>query len=167
MGIQKLVNFLTQAIKKPNKNNKIIMADTATVYLTRRITTADTRSKKTINTALRSGNGLNYSQKYGAGSNQQNKAKAMNGLKLDQENENFKHKTVSKSLRQHIIDGRNKKGFKQKDLAKAMNEPLSVVQQWESGKAIPDTKTINKFQKALGIYINGKHAGESFPLRKG
>ena len=61
-----------------------------------------------------------------------------------------------------IAKGRQDKGMKQKDLATKINEKPQVINEYESGKAIPNSQIINKIQKALGIYINGSKAGEPF-----
>jgi len=84
----------------------------------------------------------------GAGSNQTTGGKS--AAKLDAETENFKHEKVSSSLAKNIQKARQAKGMTQAQLAQAINEKPQVVNQYESGKAIPNGQIINKMERALG-----------------
>jgi len=44
----------------------------------------------------------------------------------------------------------------QADLAKAINEKASVINQYERGEAIPETAVLAKLEKALGVKLRGK-----------
>jgi len=52
-----------------------------------------------------------------AATNKQHAGPATNLAKIDQDNETFKVKTVSKEVSKAIIDGRQQKGLNQKDFA--------------------------------------------------
>ena len=41
-------------------------------------------------------------------------------------------------------------------LARMTNLPLSVIQDYESGKAIPNQQILAKIERALGIKLRGK-----------
>ena len=132
-----------------------------TTYLTKRAQTKkQATSAGAVNAAMRAGT-LQTDKRYNAGGNTQ-KAGDRNAAKLDAETENFQIKKVPKSMGKWIAKGRQDKGMKQKDLATKINEKPQVINEYESGKAIPNSQIINKIQKALGIYINGSKAGEPF-----
>lgn len=48
------------------------------------------------------------------------------------------------------------KSLSQKDLAQKVNEKPSVVQDYESGKAIPSNQVLAKLERALGVKLRGK-----------
>ena len=73
--------------------------------------------------------------------------------KLDQ-TEIGTHDKVSVSMAKTIQQGRIAKGFKtQKDLANAIGVPASVINSYESGKAIPDNAILQKLRKVLGVRL--------------
>ena len=43
----------------------------------------------------------------------------------------------------------------QKDLAQKTNEKPSVIQDYESGKAIPNPQILGKFERILGVKLRG------------
>ena len=73
--------------------------------------------------------------------------------KLDRE-ELGTHKKVSLSMAKMIQQGRIAKGFKtQKDLAIAVGVNASVINSYESGKAIPDPNVLQKLRRVLGVKL--------------
>jgi|TARA_B110000902_G_C13727919_1_gene367768 putative transcription factor len=71
---------------------------------------------------------------------------------LDQVNKDeFKLKKVNKDLSSQIKKHRNSKGLTQKDLAQKINVKPSVINDYESGKALPNPSIINKLKKILEI----------------
>ncbi|KAJ7714147.1 hypothetical protein B0H16DRAFT_1619343 [Mycena metata] len=52
-----------------------------------------------------------------------------------------------------IASAREAKGLPQKDLATAINEPVSVVVSYKSSRAVPTAQDISKLQKVLGIKL--------------
>lgn len=54
---------------------------------------------------------------------------------------------------------REKTGLKQEDLAKAINEPSSVIHRIESGRMIPSPSVIKKIEANLGITLREKKSG--------
>lgn len=47
-------------------------------------------------------------------------------------------------------------GLSQKDLAAKINEKQSVLQDYESGKAIPNTQILGKLERILGVKLRGE-----------
>lgn len=73
--------------------------------------------------------------------------------KLDRE-ELGTHKKVSLSMAKMIQQGRLAKGFKtQKDLAIAVGVNASVINSYESGRAIPDPNVLQKLRRVLGVRL--------------
>ena len=64
------------------------------------------------------------------------------------------HKTVSLSMAKMIQQGRIAKGFKtQKDLAIAVGVNASIINSYESGRAIPDPAVLQKLRRVLGVKL--------------
>ena len=61
--------------------------------------------------------------------------------------------TAGKKLGIAIQKGRMEKKMNQKDLAQAINEKASVINQYETGKAIPNPAIINKMERVLGVKL--------------
>ncbi len=73
--------------------------------------------------------------------------------KLENSSEDFKHETVDRSLSQAIQQARIARQLTQKQLATAINEKAQVIQQYESGQAIPNPQVLLKLDRALGIHL--------------
>ena len=56
---------------------------------------------------------------------------------------------------QAISQARMEKGLSQKDCAQKINEKPSVLQDYESGKAIPNTQILAKLERVLGVKLRG------------
>tara|TARA_R110001599_G_scaffold101423_1_gene259409 strand:- start:335 stop:658 length:324 start_codon:yes stop_codon:yes gene_type:complete len=63
----------------------------------------------------------------------------------------FKNKKVDANFSKKIIQSRNKKNLTQKQLAQMINVKPSVINEYESGKAIPNPAILNKLKRTLGI----------------
>lgn len=72
---------------------------------------------------------------------------------LENETEELKHQTVSKDLRIAIQQARNAKGLTQKQLAQQLQVQPQVINEYESGKAIPNNGVIAKIERALGAKL--------------
>ena len=57
---------------------------------------------------------------------------------------------------QAIQTARMEKQLTQKDLAQKTNEKPSVIQDYESGKAIPNPQILGKFERILGVKLRGE-----------
>ena len=55
-----------------------------------------------------------------------------------------------------IREARQKRGWKQEELARKANEPASTIAHLELGKMVPTKKTAQKLEKVLGIQLIGQ-----------
>jgi len=62
---------------------------------------------------------------------------------------------VFDGLAQTVQQARMKKGLSQRDCAQKINEKPSVLQDYESGKAIPDTQILSKLERVLSVKLRG------------
>jgi ribosome-binding protein aMBF1 (putative translation factor) len=51
---------------------------------------------------------------------------------------------------------RLEKGLSQKDVAQKINEKPSILQDYESSKAIPNPQILGKLERVLGVKLRGK-----------
>jgi ribosome-binding protein aMBF1 (putative translation factor) len=73
--------------------------------------------------------------------------------KLDDSTSSTKHAKVSHSFSRALLKARGCKKMTQFDLATATNQPLRVIKDYESGKAIPHGQIINKLNTILGVKL--------------
>ena len=118
------------------------------------------KSAQAINAAQRKGIEIETSKKFAAGQNKQHAA-AKNTAKLDRETEELHHETVAHDISRLIQQGRQAKNWTQKDLATQISEKQQVVNEYESGKAIPNQVVLSKLERALGIKLRGKDKGQA------
>ena len=79
-----------------------------------------------------------------------------NALKLENETEELTHKTVNAEVKKAIMQGRLAKKLTQAQLAQQINERPQVIQEYESGKAIPNQQILGKLERVLGVKLRGK-----------
>lgn len=108
------------------------------------------KSNAAVNAAMRSGN-VSTVKKFGGGSNQSEASRNM--AKLDAETEELSHVKVDSELKKNIQQARLAKKMTQAQLANAINEPPKTVNEYESGKAIPNGQIISKMERALGTKL--------------
>ena len=82
-----------------------------------------------------------------------NKVSSQRLYKIENETESFEIKKVSLSLSKQIQQARLSNKMTQKDLALKINVTNKVINDYESGKAIPNNAIKMKIQKALGIIL--------------
>jgi putative transcription factor len=80
--------------------------------------------------------------------------------KLDRENEVAPPPKVNASVGKAIQTARMDKELTQKDLAQKINEKPSVIQDYESGKAIPSPQILSKMERSLGVKLRGADIGK-------
>tara|TARA_B110000914_G_scaffold220709_1_gene231255 strand:- start:226 stop:642 length:417 start_codon:yes stop_codon:yes gene_type:complete len=81
------------------------------------------------------------------------------GIKLENEQERFIHKTVPLSISKKIQRARIEAGLSQKELAQKINVKARIIQMYENNKAIPIGHIIQQIEKACGCeygHISGK-----------
>ena len=65
--------------------------------------------------------------------------------------DSFKNKKISSDISKKILQNRNSKNLTQKQLAQLINVKPSVINDYESGKAIPNPSILNKLKKIIDI----------------
>jgi ribosome-binding protein aMBF1 (putative translation factor) len=80
--------------------------------------------------------------------------------KLDRENEVAPPAKVAPSVGRAIQTARMELQFSQKDVAQKISEKLSVLQDYESGKAIPNSQILAKLERVLGVKLRGSDIGK-------
>lgn len=118
--------------------------------------------KQTLMKAQRAG-AVSAQAKFGAGGNKSGTTGAnRSAAKMDAETETFKHDKVDKGFSKALQQARLAKKMNQKQLATAINEKPQVINQYESGKAIPNGAVVQKLSRALGVRLpsaTGKKKG--------
>jgi DNA-binding XRE family transcriptional regulator len=78
--------------------------------------------------------------------------------KIDRENEVAPPKTIDKEVGKAMSKARGEKTppMTQKDLATKVNEKPSVINDYESGRAVPNQQVLAKLERALGVKLRGK-----------
>ncbi|XP_055626514.1 endothelial differentiation-related factor 1 homolog isoform X3 [Toxorhynchites rutilus septentrionalis] len=135
--------------------------DTVTVLRKKAPKASTLKTESAVNLARRQGIPVETNQKYNAGTNKQHVA-AKNTAKLDRENEELKHKTVSHDVSKLIMQGRQAKGLSQKDLATKICEKPQIVNDYEAGRGIPNNLILGKIERVIGIKLRGKDIGTPF-----
>ncbi|KAG0593252.1 hypothetical protein M758_1G308600 [Ceratodon purpureus] len=115
------------------------------------------KDEKAVNAARRSGAELETIKKFNAGSNKAaTSATGLNTKRLDDETDVLAHEKVSGELKKNIMQARLDKKLTQAQLAQLINEKPQIVQEYESGKAIPNQQIIAKLERILGTKLRGK-----------
>lgn len=73
--------------------------------------------------------------------------------KLDNETEAFRLNHVSHSLKTAIMQARQKANLTQQQLATKIAQKVTVVQDYESGKALPVPSMINTLNRVLKVKL--------------
>ncbi|KAF6153199.1 hypothetical protein GIB67_016678 [Kingdonia uniflora] len=115
------------------------------------------KDEKAVNAARRSGAEIETVKKATAGTNKAAASSTtLNTRKLDDETENLAHDRVPTELKKNIMQARMDKKLTQSQLAQLINEKPNVIQEYESGKAIPNQQIITKMERVLGAKLRGK-----------
>lgn len=123
---------------------------TPVVFHKKKPTPAELKDPKILQAALRNGE----TQAVQKDHKNTNTNIPVNVKKLeDNDKEDFRHEHVSSSLKQNIIKARTSKKMSQAQLAQSINEKLPVIQEYESGKAIPNPQILSKMSRVLGVHL--------------
>jgi len=134
--------------------------DTEVTILRKKLPKASAlKTEQAVNTARRTGQTVETQQKFGAGGNKQ-QGTSMNSARLDRETEELKHGTVPLDVGKSIMQGRQGKGWSQKDLATKICEKPQIIQDYEAGKGIPNQMILGKIEKQIGLKLRGKDRGQ-------
>ena len=111
------------------------------------------KSTAAVNQARRTNDNVETSKKESAASNRSSHASVPNARKLDEHAETFRHQTVSHDFKLALQQARLAKQWTQAQLAASINEKASVVNDYESGRAIPNGVVVVKINRALGVQL--------------
>lgn len=140
----------------PSRSTGAIFQDWEPVVLSRRKPkSADLKDCKAVNQAIRAGAAVETVKKLDGGSNKK-ASTAVHARKLDESTEPSGFERVGAEIRQAIQKARLAKKMSQAELAKHINERVQVVQEYESGKAVPNQAVLAKMERVLDVKLRGK-----------
>ncbi|SCM21180.1 multiprotein bridging factor type 1, putative [Plasmodium chabaudi chabaudi] len=110
---------------------------------------------KNIDEARKLGMDVEVEKKFLGGKNKSCKGNLIieNKAKIEQETENFKIDRVTPAFSRALQQARMAKKLTQVQLARLVNEPESVIKEYENGKAIPNNMIIQKLNRVLGVNL--------------
>ncbi|XP_045205292.1 endothelial differentiation-related factor 1-like [Mercenaria mercenaria] len=118
------------------------------------------KTQQALSSAQRQGIPIDTEKKFAGGQNKQHSA-SKNTAKLDRETEELHHEHVALDVCKLIQQARQAKGWTQKELATKINEKPQVINEYESGKAIPNNTIMSKLERNLGVRLRGKDRGQA------
>lgn len=139
--------------------------DKVTVLQKRHAKASDLKSKQAINNAMKNGIPIETTKKFNAATNKHAPTN-LNAVKLENETEEFHHTRVGMDVSKLIQSQRQKLGLTQKDLATKICEKPQIVNEYESGKALPNQQILSKMERVLGIKLRGKDKGLELTKKK-
>jgi len=127
----------------------------------KRQTAKVTKKDSEVNAARRTGAVVSVDKKVTGGSNKAHQGTDHQRIaKLDRENEVAPPPKISPSVGRAIQTARQDLELSQKDLAQKINEKPSVLQDYESGKAIPNPQILSKLERILKVKLRGSDIGK-------
>lgn len=73
---------------------------------------------------------------------------------------------LASDVQQRIRKARESKGWKREELAKKINEKLSIIEKLEKGSIRPDDRLVSKLEKVLNVRLR-ERIEEAQPTKKG
>ncbi|KAJ7470395.1 multi protein bridging factor 1-domain-containing protein [Mycena latifolia] len=138
--------------------------DSKTVIGSKRSVAKVTRKDSDLNGACqarRTGAVVGTDKKVTAGGNKAHQGTDHQRIaKLDRENEVAPPAKIAPSVGRAIQDARMELKLSQKDVAQKINEKPSVLQDYESSKAIPNPQILGKLERVLGVKLRGADIGK-------
>lgn len=108
---------------------------------------------QSLKDAQRTGGQISTQAKAGGGGNKQVTAAGLKAQSLEDDSETLAHAKISTELKTAIMKARTAKGLTQKQLAQQLNMQPQVINEYESGKGVPNNAIIAKIEKALGAKL--------------
>ncbi|XP_055388911.1 uncharacterized protein LOC129617953 [Condylostylus longicornis] len=112
-----------------------------------------TASEQEINQARRRGDQVDTVKKFMGGQNKATKSPVPNAAKLDEDTGDYHVDRVSFDFAKALQQARLEKKMTQAQLAQQVNEKASVINDYESGKAIPNGALVSRLNKILGARL--------------
>jgi len=120
-----------------------------------------TRNASDLNAARRQGAVVATDKKMTAGVNKAHQGTDHQRIaKLDRENAVAPPQKISLTVGKAMQTARMEKQLSQKDVAQKINEKPSILQDYESGKAIPNPQILGKLERVLGVKLRGSDIGK-------
>jgi len=134
--------------------------DSKTVIGFKRQVAKVTKKDSDLNAARRAGAVVATDKKVTGGNKAHQGTDHQRIAKLDRENEVAPPAKVAPSVGRAIQDARLELKLSQKDVAQKVNEKPSVIQDYESSKAIPNAQILGKLERVLGVKLRGADIGK-------
>jgi len=120
-----------------------------------------TKTNSDINAARRAGAVVATDKKITAGGNKAHQGTDHQRIaKLDRENEVAPPAKIPASVGRVMQQARQDLELSQKDVAQKINEKPSILQDYESGRAIPNAQILSKLERVLGVKLRGTDIGK-------
>ena len=119
-----------------------------------------TRGNAEVNAARRAGAVISTDKKSTIGNKGHAGPDHQRIAKLDREDDVAPPPKVLPSVGKAMQTARMELKLSQKDVAAKINEKQSVLQDYESGKAIPNPQILGKLERALGVKLRGSDIGK-------
>lgn len=120
-----------------------------------------TKNSGDLNAARRAGAVVATEKKVVGGANKAHQGTDHQRIaKLDRDNEVAPPSKVAPSVGRAMQTARMEMKLSQKDVAQKINEKPSVLQDYESGKAIPNPQILSKLERVLGVKLRGNDIGK-------
>ncbi|KAF8894426.1 MBF1-domain-containing protein [Infundibulicybe gibba] len=135
--------------------------DSKTVIGFRKQAPKVTKKDSDLNAARRSGAVVATDKKIAGGGNKAHQGTDHQRIaKLDRENEVAPPSKIAPSVGRAIQSARLELKLSQKDVAQKINEKPSILQDYESSKAIPNPQILGKLERVLGVKLRGSDIGK-------
>jgi len=140
--------------------------DSKTIIGFKKQTAKVAKTESQLNAARRSGAVVGTDKKLSVGNKSHQGTDHQRIAKLDRENEVAPPPKIAPSVGRAIQDGRMALKLSQKDVAQKINEKPSVLQDYESGKAVPNPQILGKLERVLGVKLRGSDIGKKLETTK-
>jgi len=135
--------------------------DSTTIIGSKRQVAKVTKKDSDLNAARRTGAVVATDKKVTAGGNKAHQGTDHQRIaKIDRENEVAPPPKIAPSVGRAIQTARMELTLSQKDVAQKINEKPSVLQEYESGKAIPNPQILGKLERVLKVKLRGSDIGK-------
>lgn len=106
-----------------------------------------------VNAAMRAGAEVETLKKQGMGNASAARGPIKSAVVLENDTDTFEHERVSSELKKQIQSARMAKKLTQAQLAQMINEKPQLINEYESGKAIPNPQILSKMSRVLGVTL--------------
>jgi len=135
--------------------------DSKTVIGFKAKTAKVTRTTSDLNAARRAGAVVATDKKVTGGGNKAHQGTDHQRIaKLDRDNEVAPPAKIAPNVGRAMQTARMELKLSQKDVAQKINEKPSILQDYESSKAIPNPQILGKLERVLGVKLRGADIGK-------